>query len=45
MGGLLPRKTAKGLVKPGGVAKFSYPAKGVSEIPGEMMVIIKTVSK
>jgi hypothetical protein len=45
VGGLLPRKTKKGLVKPGAVAKFSYPAKGVAQIPAEMMVIIKTVSK
>ena len=45
VGGLLPRKTKKGLIKPGAVAKFSYPAKGLSQIPSEMTVIIKTVSK
>lgn len=45
VGGLLPRKTKKGLIKPGGVAKFSYPAKGLARIPAEMTVIIKTVSK
>lgn len=45
VGGLLPRTTKKGLVKPGEVAKFAYPAKGVAQIPAEMMVIIKTVSK
>ena len=30
VGGLLPSSTKKGLVKPGAVAEFSYPAKGVA---------------
>ncbi|UCD33563.1 MAG: hypothetical protein JSV38_06785, partial [Desulfobacterales bacterium] len=28
VGGLIPRKTKKGLVKPGQIAKFTYPVKG-----------------
>ncbi len=45
VGGLLPRKTKKGLVKPGATAKFSYPVKGVTKVSGKIDLIIKTMSK
>ncbi len=45
VGGLLPRKTKKGLVKPGQIAKFTYPVKGVTGAPGKIDLIIKTMSK
>jgi len=45
VGGLLPRKTAKGLIKPGGTAEFSYPVKGMDTAPGKIDLIIKTMSK
>ncbi len=45
VGGLLPRTTKKGLIKPGAVAKFSYPAKGVAQVPNQVSVTIKTVSQ
>ena len=44
VGGLLPSSTKNGLVKPGAVIEFSYPAKGVAQVPAEMMVVIKTVA-
>ncbi len=45
VGGLLPRKTKKGLVKPGQIAKFTYPVKGVDAATGKIDLIIKTMSK
>ena len=45
VGGLLPSSTKNGLVKPGAVIEFSYPAKGVAQVPAEMMVVIKTVAE
>ena len=45
VGGLIPRKTKKGLVKPGATAKFTYPIKGLAESPKEVTLIIKTLSK
>ena len=45
VGGLLPRKTKKGLVKPGATAKFTYPIKGLAEAPKEVTLIVKTLSK
>ena len=45
VGGLIPRKTGKGLLKPGASASFSYPAKGQDTEPKEVMLIIKTMSK
>ena len=45
VGGLLPRKTKKGLIKPGETAKFTYPVKGVSGSPGKIDLFIKTMSK
>ncbi|MDA3789533.1 MAG: hypothetical protein PF503_13705 [Desulfobacula sp.] len=45
VGGLLPRKTKKGLIKPGAIAKFTYPVKGMIAAPGKIDLIIKTMSK
>lgn len=45
VGGLLPRKTKKGLVKPGATAEFTYPVKGVDCAPGKIDLFIKTMSK
>ena len=45
VGGLLPRKTNKGLIKPGATAKFTYPVKGMIAAPGKIDLIIKTMSK
>ena len=45
VGGLLPRKTKKGLIKPGQVAKFSYPVKGMATKPGSVTLLVKTLKK
>lgn len=45
VGGLLPRKIKKGLVKPGAVAKFTYPVRGMTKKPGSVTVLVKTMSK
>ncbi len=45
VGGLIPRKTKKGLVKPGATAGFTYYFKGQSTKPGAVTLIVKTVSK
>ncbi|MCD4674620.1 MAG: hypothetical protein K8S18_01315 [Desulfobacula sp.] len=45
VGGLLPRKTTKGLIKPGATAEFTYPVKGVNGAPGKIDLFIKTMSK
>ena len=45
VGGLLPRKIKKGLIKPGATAKFAYPVKGVTAVAGKIDLIIKTMSK
>jgi hypothetical protein len=45
VGGLLPRKTAKGLVKPGQTATFTYPVPKMTEKPGEVLLLIKTISE
>jgi hypothetical protein len=45
VGGLLPRKIKKGLIKPGATAKFAYPVKGVTAVTGKIDLIIKTMSK
>ncbi|MBW2103245.1 MAG: hypothetical protein JRH05_11335 [Deltaproteobacteria bacterium] len=44
VGGLIPRKTKKGLVKPGQTASFIYPVKGMDEKPGAVTLIIRTIS-
>lgn len=45
VGGLLPRKTKKGLVKPGETVKFTYPVKGMDCAPGKIDLFIKTMAK
>lgn len=45
VGGLLPRKTNKGLIKPGQTAEFTYPVKGVNCAPGKIDLFVKTMSK
>ena len=45
VGGLLPRKTKKGLVKPGQTITFAYPVNGVSSSSGKVDVFVKTMSK
>ncbi|WP_299980292.1 hypothetical protein [Desulfobacula sp.] len=45
VGGLLPRKIKKGLIKPGETAKFTYPVQNVIAAPGKIDLIIKTMSK
>lgn len=44
VGGLIPRKTKKGLVKPGEVASFVYPVNGMTRHPKEITVHIRSVS-
>ncbi len=45
VGGLLPRKTKKGLVKPGQTASFVYPVGGMTEKPKGITLIVKTMSR
>ncbi len=45
VGGLIPRKTAKGLVKPGATAGFIYPVSGMPGKPGEVTLIVKTIAQ
>lgn len=45
VGGLIPRKTKKGLVKPGAEAGFTYPVKGLATAPTGVTLIVKTLSK
>jgi len=45
VGGLLPRTTKKGLIKPGATEKFEYPVKDMIAAPGKIDLIIKTMSK
>ena len=45
VGGLIPRKTKKGLVKPGQTAKFVYPVKDVDKKPKAITLIVKTMGK
>jgi len=44
VGGLIPRKTKKGLVKPGQTSSFVYPVKGVPKQPKAVTLIIKTIA-
>lgn len=43
VGGLIPRKIKKGLVQPGKTASFTYPVKGVTEQPKEVLLKIRTI--
>ncbi len=45
VGGLIPRKTKKGLVKPGETASFLYPVKGMAHQPKSVMLRISTMGK
>ena len=45
VGGLIPRKTKKGLVKPGATASFTYFFKGQDKTPLGMDIVVKTMSK
>ena len=45
VGGWLPRKTKKGLIKPGQTAKFVYPIKGMADKPGSIDLYITTMGQ
>ena len=45
VGGLIPRKTKKGLVKPGATATYTYPVKGMGVKAKAVELIVKTMSK
>ncbi len=45
VGGLIPRKTKKGLVKPGETAAFVYPVKDMDCGPKSVIVMVKTMSQ
>jgi len=44
VGGLIPRKTKKGLVEPGQNASFVYPVKGMDVKPKEIILKIETMA-
>ncbi len=45
VGGFIPRKTKKGLMKPGQTAAFTYPVKGVTDKPGAIDLYITTMGQ
>ena len=45
VGGLIPRKTKKGLVKPGQTATFVYPVGGMTDKPGAIDLYITTMGQ
>jgi hypothetical protein len=45
VGGLIPRKTKKGLVQPGQTASFVYPVKDMAQQPKSIILKISTVAK
>ena len=45
VGGLIPRKTKKGLVQPGATASFTYPVKDMTREPGGIVLNVRTMSK
>lgn len=45
VGGLIPRKTKNGLVKPGATASFTYYFKGQSTTPTGMTIIVTTLAE
>jgi hypothetical protein len=45
VGGLIPRKTNKGLVQPGETATFTYPVKGMDRGPDSVTILVKTMSQ
>jgi len=44
-GGLIPRKTDKGLVEPGQTASFTYPVTGMTEKPQQIDLLIKPIAQ
>ena len=45
VGGLIPRKTKKGLVQPGQTASFVYPVKGMDRGPKSLTILVKSMSQ
>jgi len=45
VGGLIPRKTKKGLLKPGETASFVYPVGGVTTQPKSVILRISTLEQ
>jgi hypothetical protein len=45
VGGLIPRKTKKGLVKPGATASFVYPVKEMTTQAKDVLLKISTLAK
>ena len=45
VGGLIPRKTKKGLVKPGQTATFVYPVGRMPDKPGSIDLFVTTVGR
>ena len=45
VGGLIPRKTSKGLVEPGQTASFVYPVSGMDCGPKSIVLMVKTMSQ
>ena len=45
VGGLIPRKTSKGLIEPGQSASFVYPVSGMAAGPQSIMLMVKTMSE
>jgi len=45
VGGLIPRKTSKGLVAPGQTATFEYPVGGMNGAPGPIVLMVKTIAQ
>jgi len=43
VGGLIPRKTKKGLIEPGKTGSFVYPVKGMQNTPKSLMLKISTM--
>ena len=44
VGGLIPRKTAGGLVEPGQTASFEYPVNGMMGLPNHIILNISTMA-
>ena len=45
VGGLIPIKIKKGLLKPGQIATFIYPVQGMDKKPNAITLIIKTIGE
>jgi hypothetical protein len=45
VGGLIPRKTNKGLVEPGQTESFEYPVSGMDSGPKSIVLMVKTMSQ